>query len=113
MPSRYKKSKIKFNNSLLYRQLCKARGLPHGIVQYKMQRAKQPDVEEVGRFNNVMHIWSTGDRLYKLASKHYGEPDLWWIIAWYNGTPTEGHLKVGDAIYIPKPLDKVYSLLRM
>ncbi len=113
MSGRYKSSQTKFNNSMLYRKLRKARGVTQGLIQYKTNRKRQPDIEEVGTFNNIMHIWGTGDRLYKLADEHYGKPELWWIIAWYNGKPTEGHISVGDALYIPKPLDKVYGLLRM
>jgi len=110
---RYKTSRIKVNDSLLYKKLRARRGIPGALTQYATNRKRRPDVEEVGSLNNVLHIWSTGDRLYKLADEHYGDSTLWWIIAWYNGTPTEGHLKVGDGVYVPKPLDRVYGLLGM
>ena len=51
------------------------------------------------------HIWKTGDRYYKLANTYYGNPQLWWIIALYNQKPTEGHLKLGDVIEIPSPIN--------
>jgi nucleoid-associated protein YgaU len=46
-----------------------------------------------------------------LAHKHYGDANLWWIIAWYNKKPTEAHVKMGDIITIPLPLDKVIRYL--
>ena len=66
-----------------------------------------------GSLINQTHIWKTGDRYSKLAAVHYGDPALWWIIAWYNGTPTEAHLKLGDKIQIPAPLERVLKLLRV
>jgi nucleoid-associated protein YgaU len=50
-----------------------------------------------------------GDRYWKLASRYYGDPKLWWAIAWYNQRPTEAHLKAGTKIFIPQPIDKVLS----
>ena len=59
------------------------------------------DIEDVG------HSWGLGDRYYKLAHKYYGDPEMWWIIAWYNGKPTEAHLKIGDVVKVPTPLWKI------
>jgi hypothetical protein len=111
--SRYKNSDIKRNVSELYKKLRKERGLPDALVQYETNRKKAPTVEEIKTLNNVGHIWTTGDRLYKLADKYYNDPELWWIIAWYNNKPTEAHFKAGDLIQIPLPLERVYGLLRM
>jgi len=58
------------------------------------------------------HIWKTGDTLMKLAHKHYGNVELWWVIAWYNTRPTEAHYKLGDVVYIPHPVSRVMSYLR-
>ena len=111
MPSRYKKSKVKVNKSALYKGLRERRGLPHAIVQYETSRRQPVDVDDGGTLNNVLHIWKTGDRFYKLAATHYSDPKLWWIIAWYNNKPTEAHASVGDAIYVPLPLERVYGLM--
>jgi len=59
----------------------------------------------------VPHIWKTGDRFYKLAATYYGRPQLWWVIAMYNNTPTEGHVKLGDAIIIPTPIEQLLRYL--
>ena len=44
---------------------------------------------------------------FKLASKYYDDPTMWWVIAFYNQKPTEFHLKLGDLVYIPVPLETV------
>ena len=53
------------------------------------------------------HIWKTGDRFFKLADEFYSDPTMWWVIALYNQAPTEFHLKLGDVIYVPTPLETV------
>tara|TARA_R100000808_G_C2155445_1_gene167961 strand:- start:10825 stop:11163 length:339 start_codon:yes stop_codon:yes gene_type:complete len=111
--SRYKNTTIKVNNWELYKKLRKERGIPGGITQYNLTKLPKLTVEDVSTVNSVGHVWSTGDRLYKLASQHYGDPKLWWIIAWYNNKPTEGHLAIGEIIQIPLPLEHIYSFLRM
>jgi len=35
---------------------------------------------------------------------------LWWVIAWFNKTPTEFHLKPGVALAIPKPLETILTI---
>ncbi len=57
----------------------------------------------------VEHTWNHGDRLYKLAQKHYGAPDSWWIIALYNRFPTEAHIPVGSTLVIPMPVGKLLA----
>jgi nucleoid-associated protein YgaU len=59
----------------------------------------------------VPHIWKTGDRFYKLAATYYGRPQLWWVIAMYNNKPTEGHVKLGDVITIPTPIEQLLRYL--
>ena len=49
-------------------------------------------------------VYKLGDRLYKFAHKYYGNPEYWWIIAWYNNKPTDSHFRIGDTVYIPKDL---------
>lgn len=60
----------------------------------------------------TQHIWKTGDKFYKLASKYYGNPNYWWIIAWYNHAPTEAHVRPGRVLLVPLPLEKVISYVK-
>ena len=55
------------------------------------------------------HVWSHGDRLYKLADEHYGNSKLFWIIGLYNNKPTDAHWNYGDIVYIPIDYIKVIN----
>ena len=54
------------------------------------------------------HTWSKGDRLYKLSHKYYGEKDFWWLIAIWNGKPTDADYIYGSVIQIPFPALDLY-----
>ena len=41
------------------------------------------------------------------SSVYVDDTNLWWVIAWYNKKPTEAHVKAGETIVIPLPLDKI------
>ena len=85
--------------------------VPKIVEQYstpanvRLTAAQKRTITEVG------HIWKTGDRYYKLAERYYGRPQYWWAIALYNNKPTEGHIKLGDTIRIPLPLEKYLRYL--
>tara|TARA_R110000824_G_scaffold138078_2_gene302746 strand:- start:60 stop:287 length:228 start_codon:yes stop_codon:yes gene_type:complete len=66
--------------------------------------------QDIMGLDMIGHTWKVGDRFYKLAQEHYGDSTLWWVIAWFNQTPTESHLEIGDGIQIPMPLDKVLGI---
>jgi len=112
MINRYSKRSV-FRTSRLgmYRELMDARNVS-GIRYYSTPDLDFPSVTEMGNLEILSHAWTDGDRLWKLAAQHYeGHSDLWWVIAWFNQTPTEGHIKVGDIIYIPLPLEKILNYL--
>jgi len=58
----------------------------------------------------IDYTWGTGDRYFKLAHKFYGDASLWWLIAWYNQAPTDSHVKTGEVIQIPLPLDAIMAM---
>ena len=104
---RYKNQNVFVNINEAYRRyLKKSRGMEN-IKQYDTPAFKHPDKDEIKNFNTVKHIWGTGDRLYKLADEYYDDPTMWWVIALFNQKPTEFHLKLGDVVYIPTPLESV------
>jgi hypothetical protein len=83
------------------------------VVHFSTPILEHPSYEQIMRLNMIGHTWEHGDRLYKLAQQHYGDPKLWWVIAWINQKPTEAHIMIGDVIRIPHPLDKVISFLKV
>lgn len=81
------------------------------IRQYSSPTLKYPTVDQMAELQTIGYIWGIGDRFYKLAAKYYGDPTLWYIIAWYNQTPTEGHVEQGQTVYVPLPLEKIRQFL--
>jgi len=104
---RYKNQKVFFNDNESYkRYLEKTRGLSQ-IKQFDTPVFRNPSVDEISNFKAISHVWTTGDRYFKLATEYYNDPTMWWVIAFYNQKPTEFHLRLGDIVYIPIPLETV------
>ena len=98
MPN-YNSKSIALNDSDLYQELFDNRGQPKGITQYKTILFDRKKFSK--DISTTNHIWSMGDRYYKLSYAYYGNYDYWWVIALFNGKPTEGHLEYGDVLKIP------------
>jgi len=109
--SRYSRYKILNNNSRYYRFLRKERNDLQSIQHYETPILYHPDVLDRSTLNTTTHIWALGDRYYTLADQYYGDPQLWWIIAWYNGRPTEADCFPGDLLSIPLEADAVMAML--
>ena len=110
MASRYKKYTILYNSSDYYSFLRKNRDAK-GIRQYETPVLDYPTVRNRARLASKTHIWSYGDRYYKLAADTYGDPTYWWVIAWYNGIPIEANIKSGDMLTIPLDLQAALAVL--
>ena len=97
----------------IYQEICDKRGI--GFAKhFSTPNLSYPEIEEIQNLDVISHTWKEGDRLWKLAAKHYGgKGHLWWIIAWFNHAPTEGHLEIGEIVYVPLPLEKILSYLRV
>ena len=82
------------------------------IKHFNTPNMSYPVGAQLDNLNIVNHVWKHGDRYYKLAHQFYGDTKLWWVIAWYNMAPTESHLKIGQLVEIPTPLDAALSFMR-
>ena len=112
MPSgRYTNRITRFNRAEVYDELRTRRGAKQ-IKQYLTQQLHTLTAGERAQITTVQHVWTTGDRFYKLAHKYYGNTKYWWVIAWYNKKPTESHVELGETLKIPFPLYKVLAYLR-
>jgi len=100
------------NTEELYEEFLEQRGLSK-ITHYRTPRWPPLTASVRGQFVRQKHIWKLGDKYYKLANQYYGNPKLWWIIAWYNEKPTEGHVQLGMTIYIPTPVERVVSYFNL
>lgn len=108
---RYQNTRRLVNASEYYSFLRKKRHAKKRIIQYATPKLRNPGPVARASIVSNAHIWKYGDRLYKVAAQYYGDPALWWIIAWYNGTPTEADLSPGTQIYIPVNAAEVLELL--
>ena len=108
--SRYNNREFFLNDDSLYKSSFKKRKVS-GIVQYSTPFFPEITEEEYGTIETVQHIWKFGDRLSKLAEDHYDDPTMWWVIALFNKKPTDSHYKIGDALYVPVPLDAALEII--
>jgi hypothetical protein len=108
--SRYFGREIFFNSDSFYENTFDERDV-NGVEQYSTPVLQHMTKQQISSLRIINHVWTTGDRYYKLAFDHYGNSSLWWVIAWFNKKPTEADVSYGDVIYIPHPIDKVLSYL--
>ncbi len=106
MFSRYDNRRILTNSDPLYKEFFRQRGVSF-IKQYETPTLHYPSPEDIAGFQIVAHTWGVGSALWKLAAEYYGDAELHWIIAFYNGVMIEQEFKVGSSVYIPLPLERV------
>tara|TARA_R110000851_G_scaffold210080_2_gene362477 strand:- start:529 stop:882 length:354 start_codon:yes stop_codon:yes gene_type:complete len=83
----------------------------HFLSKVATLNLEYPEFSDILNFSYSSHIWSMGDRYYKLAYQYYGSAQYWWVIAWFNKKPTESHVEVGEIIRVPKPIGEVLATL--
>ena len=106
MPTRYRDREKFTNTEETSEHLREARGVKK-IEHYNTAEFRELTENDFSEIKEVPHTWTTGDRFYKLSYKYYGVTTYWWIIARYNNCPTEAHVKLGQQIFIPVPLNKM------
>ena len=111
MANRYDGVEEAINQEEIYKQHLELRGVKF-INQYKTFHMRHPTAEQIGKLTMIGHVWSLGDRYYKLAHQYYGDSEWWWIIAWFNQKPTESHVDLGEVVNVPTPLNEVLQILR-
>lgn len=111
MSTRYNNKTIFRNESETYENVREKRGVSY-IRQYGTPQMVVPTVGQIMGFTNVNHMWRVGDRFWKLSIQHYGSAEYWWIIALFNKTPTEAHVRNGRILTIPLPLEQVLRTIR-
>ena len=109
MASRYYNREILANFNEKYSEILKKRNVDF-IDQYDSPKFSEISFQDIAQLDVVSRVWTSGDRLYKLADEFYNDPTLWWVIAWYNRLPTESHIKIGWVVDIPLPLNKILEL---
>jgi hypothetical protein len=96
------------NEELSYSDVLQSKDLK--FIDHYLTATLTPVEFETGlSFTRLQHIWTQGDKLWKLSEKYYGDPTYWWLIAWYNQRPTESHFLLGDTVIIPTPFERVLA----
>jgi hypothetical protein len=108
--SRYANKNFVVNDDEFYRSLFESRGVK-SIKHFPTPKLNHVSQKQIASLNTIGHVWTTGDRYFKLAHDHYGDSRMWWVIAWFNKKPTESDVDYGDVIYIPHPLDRILMYL--
>ena len=73
-------------------------------------KVRNPSRQQIRTLKIVQHVWTVGDKYSKLAAEYYNDSTLWWVIARYNMKPTDAHVRVGDNIRIPLPLEQILKI---
>jgi len=110
--SRYSQRQIFLNNEKGYKNVFfKDRDIQE-TFQYDSPKISYPSPGEIRELNNVLLVWTATDKLYNVATKYYGSPEYWWVVAWYNQKASEAEFKVGDQFYVPLPLEAVLGYIK-
>jgi len=109
--SRYNNREIFLNRDKNYKNVFFKDRDVNELYQYDSPRLMYPSPTEIQNLNNITAVWGATDKLYNLASSHYGSPNYWWVIAWYNQKASEAEFKVGDVYFIPHPLEDVLGYI--
>lgn len=106
MTSRYLVRQIFSNTDDIYDNLFRERNI-NFVQQFDTANLRYPTPEEIQSLTVVKEVWKIGDRYWKYAAKYYDNPQMWWVIGWFNKKPAESDLRIGDKVLIPMPLEKI------
>ena len=109
--SRYTKRNRIFNDLPRYDSINKNRDA-NVMDMYATPEMRPLTDEQISSIEARSHLWKVGDKFFKLAHEHYADSSLWWVIAWYNGYPTETHIKTGTTLWIPLNIEIALKVLR-
>jgi nucleoid-associated protein YgaU len=110
MINRFSNREIIKNESKRYYDYLSDRDKKY-INQYNTPTFKYPTEDELKKISYIEHVWTIGDRLYKLSNRYYGDPYDWWIILKFNKIGSEFMIKTGDVIKIPTPLEDILGYM--
>tara|TARA_A100001391_G_C5017832_1_gene265004 strand:+ start:539 stop:880 length:342 start_codon:yes stop_codon:yes gene_type:complete len=108
--SRYANTEITSVDRREYSEIFKNRAKKNALI-IKFEKLKELKIEDLDGILLETHIWVPSDRFFKLSSKYYGSPMYWWVIAYFNNTPLETDVKVGQKLLIPIPIENILEAL--
>ena len=108
--SRLRKRSVKRNRNVIYEDFLKRLGRAY-ISHFNTPEFNFPSVTEIQSLNVVSHVWTIGDRYEKLAARFYDDPEMWWVIGFFNQKPAEFLLSPGDVVFVPQPLEDILDYI--
>ena len=83
-------------------------------MSYQESFFDKRDIKQLIQYDTARFYYPTPAerQANNLADKHYDDPSLWWIIAWFNQKPTEAHFKIGDVFYVPLDYRQVIEVFQ-
>ena len=110
MPSRYINKKVYKTTPRNLGDILKRRNLNNArILETIFLRPLTQEAMSGLEIRSI--VWKKQFKLFKLAQRLYGDPKLWWIIAWFNQKPTDADYKPGDIIKVPFPPEEIIRRL--
>ena len=91
--------------------MSKRRGVKT-ITHYSAPKFFRLTDQQIQKIRVEPIIWKLHTRFYKLADEHYGDPEFWWAIPWFNKKNLESDFKIGDIVHVPLPLEEVVKYFR-
>jgi hypothetical protein len=101
--SRYRNRRRAINDVYEDDEIFENRGVK-SVEQYTTPKLPNPTQKQINDIPYEIHYWVTGQRLFKLAQKYYGDHRYWYIIARFNNKATEAQIAEGEQIKIPTNL---------
>ena len=83
------------------------------VNQYMTAELFSPTSDDMLDLVIESKVWTIGEKYFKLADEFYGNPEYWWIIAWFNQKPLETDFAPGDIVDIPMPVERVLEILNV
>lgn len=100
--SRYENETTFLNSDPGYRTVFSSRFSGTSLKQFgTFNKIKFPSDEKLQEISFESIVWKSTDRFWKLASEHYNDPELWWIIALFNQVVIEADVPIGKIVHIP------------
>lgn len=110
--NRYRNVRIINNHNVEYDDIISRRGA-NFITHYSFNNFRELKLKDVPGLYYYTHMWTAGDRFFKIAHKYYGDSLYWWIIAYFNNTPFETDISPGENILVPTPLEVLISAMEI
>ena len=97
---------------MMYQEQFFNRNITHAR-QFRTSVIRYPTAEEMEAFAIITHVWSVGDRFFKLSNHYYGDSRVWWVIPWFNQKALESDFTLGDSVLVPQPLEEALTYFNL